>query len=51
MKKIKVNNYWWIEENNNKWSYYYYSKEQAQKENKSLVNCSDCRKKIKKEKE
>ena len=51
MKKIKVNNYWWLEENNNKWCYYYYAKEQPQEKSESLINCRDCKKKIKKENE
>ena len=44
----KINNYW-IDKNNNRWDASNHTKKQAQAESKSLVNCSDCRKKRNKE--
>ena len=46
----KINDYW-IDENNNSWDASDYTEEQAQEKSESLVNCSDRKKKIKKEKE
>ena len=37
----KINDYW-IGDNNNKWDIHLYTQKQAQKENKSLINCNYC---------
>ena len=39
---MKKGNNYWIDENNNKWGCNYYTKEQAEKNSKTLTNCSDC---------